>query len=203
MAGNPFDAVAGMVRPGAGMHSRNRDFTNARRKIRCYAIYFNANDLMPPHPPQSPDPSSRLAQKLIAMAQVWRREIARALAELGISDALALPLIHLRRDGDAITQRCLAARVGVDNSSLVRVLDALEQSGDIQRVADVSDRRAKLIHMTAQGQQTADRIETILQHIRRHYLAGVDPLDLQAMDRVLDAMLAAHASLATAPDPQD
>ncbi|MDT1064537.1 MarR family winged helix-turn-helix transcriptional regulator [Paracoccus sp. CPCC 101403] len=154
----------------------------------------------------SQDPAARLAQKLIAMAQIWRREIARALTELGMSDAVALPLIHLRRDGDGVTQRCLAARVGVDNSSLVRVLDALEQSGDIQRVADPTDRRANLIDLTEQGHRTADRIEDILSRIRQHYLDGVDPLDLAAMDRALSTMLANHDSQqpsTAAPPPQD
>lgn len=146
---------------------------------------------MPSNSPQ-PDPSSRIAQKLIAAAQIWRREIARALSELGISDALALPLIHLRRDGDGVTQRCLAARVGVDNSSLVRVLDALEQSGDILREADATDRRAKLIRLTEQGHRTADTIEEILARIRRRYLGGVARHDLLAMDRALDAILSAH-----------
>lgn len=139
------------------------------------------------------EPAVRLAQKLIAMAQIWRREIARALTELDMSDAVALPLIHLRRDGDGVTQSVLAARVGVDNSSLVRVLDVLEQSGEIQRIADATDRRAKLIVLTAKGHQTADRIEVILTEIRQHFLGGVDPMDLHAMDRALGQMLTAAA----------
>jgi MarR family transcriptional regulator for hemolysin len=133
-----------------------------------------------------------ISQKLIAIAQIWRREISRALAETGKSDSLALPLMHLHRRGDRVTQRCLAAWVGVDNSSIVRVLDALELAGEIRREPDSRDRRAKLICLTDQGRITADGIEAILQKIRGRFLAGIAPEDLDVMDRVLGQMLAQH-----------
>ena len=133
-----------------------------------------------------------ISQKLFAIAQIWRREISRALTETGMSDSLALPLMHLSRRGDRVTQRCLAAWVGVDNSSIVRVLDALEQAGEIRREPDSRDRRAKLICLTEQGRITADRIEAILYEIRGRFLAGFADKDLEVMDRVLGQMLARH-----------
>lgn len=133
-----------------------------------------------------------ISHKLIAMAQIWRREISRALSETGMSDSLALPLMHLSRRGDRVTQRCLAAWVGVDNSSIVRVLDALEQAGEIRREPDSRDRRAKLICLTDQGRVTAERIEAILYEIRWRFLDGIAAEDLEVMDRVLGHMLAQH-----------
>ena len=152
----------------------------------------DGNDAAGPPSPEHRDHGSNIARKLIAMAQIWRREICRALTETGMSDSLALPLMHLSRRGDRVTQRCLAAWVGVDNSSIVRVLDALEQAGEIRREADSRDRRAKLICLTDQGQVTSERIEAILQQIRGRFLAGISPEDLDVMDRVLGLMLAQH-----------
>lgn len=130
-----------------------------------------------------------VAQKLIAVAQIWRREIARALADEGVSDAMVLPLVHLQRDGDGIRQGILAEQVGVDNTSIVRVLDGLEKGGLIQRSEDPSDRRAKLIHLTTEGRALASHAEKTLARIRAEFLADCAREEILGMSRTLDRML--------------
>src|SRR3546814_18228949 len=62
-----------------------------------------------------------------------------------LSDATWMPLVHLQETGGGITQKDLAERVGIDGSSLVRVLDILSRPGLVVRRVDESDGRARQI----------------------------------------------------------
>ncbi|WP_158243134.1 MarR family winged helix-turn-helix transcriptional regulator [Acidimangrovimonas sediminis] len=131
------------------------------------------------------------APLLIAVAQSWRREIARELAREGLSDATALPIVHLLRDGDGIRQTELARRVGVENTALVRILDVLERDGYIRRDSDPTDRRAKLVYLTERGQAPARHASDTLQALRGRLLVGIAPEDLAVTERVLEKILSA------------
>jgi len=61
------------------------------------------------------------------------------------------PLVHLESHGDGLRQNELAAAVGLDSSSLVRLIDRLEGQGLILRVVDEADRRARLLRLTEAG----------------------------------------------------
>src|SRR3546814_3268371 len=73
------------------------------------------------------------------------------LATAGLPDATWIPLVHLSETGGGITQKELAALVGIDGSSLVRLIDILCRKGLVERRADESDGRARLIHLTPAG----------------------------------------------------
>jgi len=132
---------------------------------------------------------AHLPRRMIAAAQGWRRAISQTLSEDGLSDATALPLVTLLRDGDGIRQGELAERVGVENTALVRILDGLERGGLIARDADPSDGRAKLVSLTAAGRAAAQEAEILLSGTRGRLMEGADPADLAAMDRVLEVIL--------------
>jgi MarR family transcriptional regulator for hemolysin len=56
----------------------------------------------------------------------------------------------------------LAALVGVDGSSLVRVLDILVRQGFVERRADETDGRARLIFLTPEGENRVNEIRKVL-----------------------------------------
>ncbi len=121
----------------------------------------------------------------MAVAQVWRRILAQALVEDGLSDATALPLLCLYRNGDGVRQRVLAEAIGVDNTSVVRVLDHLERDGLVRREMDPSDRRAKLIVLTDAGTVMARRAVSVSDDLRARVLTGVSDDDFGTVSRVL------------------
>ena len=51
--------------------------------------------------------------------------------------------------------------MSLDGSSVVRLLDNLEAAGLIQRKEGETDRRAKIILLTARGRAIADKVETV------------------------------------------
>jgi MarR family transcriptional regulator for hemolysin len=127
------------------------------------------------------------AQGLLRLARIYRREVNRALAAHGISDAKAMPVLHIARAGGGMRQGMLAEEIGVEGPSLVRILDQLAQAGLVERRDDPSDKRAKTLHLTAEGQALAAVVEDAVQVVRAQMLAGVPDADLQAAVRTFSA----------------
>ena len=83
-------------------------------------------------------PRSRFGIRFALLARRWRQSLDAHLAEAGLSDATWVPLVHLHESGGGITQKDLAALVGIDSSSLVRLLDILCRQGLAERRVDAS-----------------------------------------------------------------
>lgn len=126
-------------------------------------------------------PRARFGVAFSLLARRWRRTLDAQLAKAGLSDATWVPLIHLQEAGDGITQKALAERVGVDASSLVRVLDILSRQGLIERRAAEHDGRARLVHLTAAGRKRVDEIRGELWKIEEDLLADLSEGDVAQM----------------------
>jgi MarR family transcriptional regulator for hemolysin len=72
-----------------------------------------------------------------------------------------------------LNQKDLARLVGIESSTLVRQLDALEARGLIERVVD-RDRRARLVKMTPAAIPVIERIKQLADDLGREILAGID-----------------------------
>jgi MarR family transcriptional regulator for hemolysin len=122
---------------------------------------------------------------LVRLARGWRREADAALAQTGLSQATALPLLVLSRLGECVRQGVLAEELGIEGPSLVRLVDLLEAEGHVERREDPSDRRAKTLHFTEKGAAMARRIEGVMRGVRRDILKDISDSDLEASLRVL------------------
>lgn len=128
-----------------------------------------------------PSARQRLGRTLVLLSRRWRRLLDHQLALIGLTDATWTPLIHLRESGDGITQKELALRVGLDGSSLVRLLDILAGQGLIERRADAQDRRANRIFLTQAGHQATQAIREKLNAAEFDMLADFDDAEIEAM----------------------
>lgn len=135
-----------------------------------------------------PAESSRLrfGSQFAMTARLWRRTLDQRLAAVGIADASWSPLVRLNEAGDGISQKQLAALVGLDGSTLVRLLDRLEAKGQVERRTDRDDRRTKRLYLTAAGRDAVNALHCQLQQIEAEMLVDLD-------EDQLDAMLAALA----------
>lgn len=91
--------------------------------------------------------------------------------------------------GDGISQKDLAASVGMEGSTLVRLLDTLEQKGQIERQADSHDRRAKRIYLTDAGREQVSALRAELLQIETEMLADVSDEQIDVMLEVLDGLI--------------
>jgi MarR family transcriptional regulator for hemolysin len=124
---------------------------------------------------------------LVARAgRQWRRAVDRRLQPFGLTEATWLPLIYLARTPAPVRQKDLAASLVLDGSSVVRLLDALEAAGLIERREESGDRRAKIITVTSRGLSIIDQVEAVSKEVRNATLVGLSPEDLATATRVLD-----------------
>lgn len=119
-------------------------------------------------------------------ARQWRRAVDRRLQPFGLTEATWLPLLHLARAPAPMRQKDLAASLALDGSSVVRLLDALQAAGLIERREGDADRRAKAIALTPLGRTTVDKVETVARQVRNEALAGLSDREIEAAYRTLD-----------------
>lgn len=118
---------------------------------------------------------------MVTLTRQWRRFVEEQLAASGLTDATWTPLLHLRAWGDGVTQKELAERVGLDGSSLVRLLDILEGKGWVERRADAADRRSKRIFLTAAGNSAVDSIRATMLEAELSLLQDLQDSEVEAM----------------------
>ena len=123
----------------------------------------------------------RLGFLMVTLTRQWRRFVEEQLAANGLTDATWTPLLHLRAWGDGVTQKELAERVGLDGSSLVRLLDILEGKGWVERRADPADRRSKRIFLTEEGNTAVDSIRATMLEAELSMLQDLDDAEVEAM----------------------
>ena len=148
-------------------------------------------------PPVPKDARARLAPLLAHVAREWRRAVDARLQPYGLTEATWLPLLRIARSETPMRQNELAASLSLDSSSVVRLIDALEDSGLIERCEDRGDRRAKSLVLTSRGRRTVDQVERVSQGIRDLVLGEASEEDL---DRVLRLLETVRDRLLSLPD---
>jgi len=127
------------------------------------------------------------------------RRTWRALSELAldrdrkvaVADALGLSwtrVLAVRRLAvEPQTQRELAERLSADPPYVTLMVDDLEKRGLVRRKPHPTDRRAKLVELTASGRAAAARADAILDEPPAE-LHVVPDADLEAVLRVLERL---------------
>lgn len=107
-----------------------------------------------------------------------------ALAPSGV-DARELGVLLLLAGHEPASQQQAAKRLGVDRTTMVAVLDALEQKGLVSRHPHAEDRRRNVVELTAVGQDTLRQAVQASDDAERALLA---PLSLEDRGRLRDAL---------------
>lgn len=129
---------------------------------------------------------------LSQVARQWRRAVDLRLQPFGLTEATWLPLLRVARAATPMRQKDLAASLGLDNSSVVRVLDSLQAAGLVERREGDSDRRAKAIVLTDAGRATVAQVEAVAHQVREEVFAGMNhahvAIAFQVLTHVGDAL---------------
>lgn len=118
---------------------------------------------------------------LMGVSRVWRSVVEVRLAEQGLTDATWVPLFHLHAAQGPLTLKQLAQRVGLDSSTLVRVVDLLESRGWVVRETDAADRRSKSLHLTPEGLHVVADVRTKLHQVESQLLEGMSASAITAL----------------------
>lgn len=119
------------------------------------------------------------ALELGRVSRRWRTRLNERLKVTGLTQARWGTLLHLARGGPNMTQRELAEHVGIEGPTLVRLLDALEAQGLLERLPVEGDRRAKHIRLTDAAAPLLRQINHIAADLRREIFADLKKDDLK------------------------
>src|SRR5947207_4863107 len=91
------------------------------------------------------DTAESLGHLLHGTARAWRQKLDERLKPMGLSQAKWRTLMHLSIAQEALTQAEIAARLGVEEPTVVTLLHRLEREAWITRTNSPHDRRCKMV----------------------------------------------------------
>jgi MarR family transcriptional regulator for hemolysin len=118
-------------------------------------------------------------------ARAWRQKLDERLRPMGLSQAKWRTLLHLSLAGNALTQAEIAARLGVEEPTVVALLHRLERGGWITRTNSSHDRRCKMVLLGRRAQRVISQINAAAEKLRYELLENVSAADLRTCVRVL------------------
>jgi DNA-binding MarR family transcriptional regulator len=111
-------------------------------------------------------------------------KFAAALDSLGLRPP-HFGVMRLIATSPGLTQQELAERSLIDPSSMVAVVDELEELGYAERRAHPGDRRKHAIHLTPAGAKTLERAQAVASETAKEILAPLDRAEVQELRRLL------------------
>jgi len=94
------------------------------------------------------------------------------VAQYGITSSQGYTLLALPEKG-TLSMNELSKAMGVDNSTMTRMVDQLVDKALVCRKLDEKDRRQVRIGLTAQGQEIRGHLEQALQSLYKEALGGI------------------------------
>jgi DNA-binding MarR family transcriptional regulator len=111
-----------------------------------------------------------------------------ALADVGLT-ARDLGVLRVIAGGEARSQQEVATVLGVDRTSMVALLDALERRGIVARKPSERDRRRNVVELTQDGWSLFQRAEQRSTEAEQAFIAALGNAGGAELRRALHAVL--------------
>lgn len=98
-----------------------------------------------------------------------------------------------------IDQRTLAAGIGFDTSTIGGVVDRLEARAWVQRQVSPEDRRARLLHVTAEGYKVLEDVSDAILQTQKRILAPLPADERKEFVRMLKVLVDTNNDASRAP----
>jgi DNA-binding MarR family transcriptional regulator len=142
------------------------------------------------------DPADRLGYLL---KHAWLRlgELtAAALQPYGV-DGRELAVLLTLADREPASQQQAARSLGIDRTTMVALLDALERKGLVARRPHAEDRRRNVVELTASGSDTLRRAAAAGRAAERRFLGPLTDAQARQLKEALHAVVTAGAGTGT------
>ncbi|MGW1029569.1 MarR family winged helix-turn-helix transcriptional regulator [Streptomyces sp. NPDC002577] len=113
---------------------------------------------------------------------------AHALTPFGI-DGRELAALAVLATESPLSQLEAASRLGVDRTTMVALIDALEGKGLVERRRSAQDRRKNTVQLTPTGQDCLSRAERARVEMERQFLAPLSDSDADRLVRALQTLV--------------
>ena len=122
------------------------------------------------------------SQLLIDLQSIFRKNNK----DLSLSLSQVVVLSSIPADG--ITMSNLSHRIGVDNSTLTRLIGILEYKGLVERRKNKSDRRSKLVNLTKVGENNIKVIEENTLNLSEKVLTSFSQAEIASLKNILNKL---------------
>ena len=113
---------------------------------------------------------------------------AAALGPFGLTGR-ELAVLTVLASGEPASQQQAAQRLGVDRTTMVALVDVLEDKGLVQRHAHAEDRRRNVVELTEKGRDRLHEAGEAAQEAERRFLAPLSRKDAQRLKAALLAVI--------------
>ncbi|MGW6984745.1 MarR family winged helix-turn-helix transcriptional regulator [Streptomyces sp. NPDC054932] len=139
-----------------------------------------------PHCPAAPDAvlDGPVSHAISRVSRLHRIAAGRVLRDLGLHPGQEFLMMHLW-DSGAVRQSELIKAVGLDPSTVTKMLQRLEQSGHVRRRPDPADRRASLVEATDASCGLLVEVRRAWGELERQTLEGLDATERAELARLL------------------
>ena len=127
---------------------------------------------------------------VVAFAQLhmqFMRTLDRRMAEHGASLAKTKLLLCLQKQGP-LRATAIAEFFNQSPRTVTEAIDGLERDGLVERKPDASDRRAKLIQITAKGVEAVARTEPLRRQIIDQTFGMLQPDERESLGAIFEKL---------------
>ena len=135
-------------------------------------------------PALPPSMRDRVPFLLYVTSQISLALANQMLAQMGLS-ARQAGILTLVTELEPMTQKALGDTLRIDRTTMVKLVDDLENKGYVVRQRHPSDRRAFLIQPTGSGRAAKDEAVCILDEQQRRFLAPLTPAERRQLATLL------------------
>lgn len=129
----------------------------------------------------------RLGFLLGDTARMMRKRFDCQARTIGVTRAQWQVLMHLAR-AEGINQAALADRLEVENITVGRIVDRLEESGFVERRADPTDRRMWRLYLTSAAGPVLEQLHALGEALEAEAVAGLTKAELDQLSELLARM---------------
>lgn len=122
-----------------------------------------------------------LGSDLARLVRVWRALIDHRLKPLKLTQTHWITLYNISQLPPDQSQIQLAKAIGIEQPSLVRTLDQLEEKKLITRHICANDRRAKRIKLTEESEPFIRQVDEVIEQTRQDILNGISQESLESL----------------------
>lgn len=124
-------------------------------------------------------------------AQAWRQAIDRSVKEEGLTASSWMAIATLATKDTTISQKELASALGLEEATIVPLVDRLVKQQLAERMQTAEDRRKRLVHITPKGKALYQKLSIEVDKLRNELLAAVSRDELIVTQHVLQKLLKA------------
>lgn len=128
---------------------------------------------------------SQIGTDLSRVVRMWRSLIDHRLKPLKLTQTHWITLHNISQLPPEQSQIQLAKAIGIEQPSLVRTLDQLEEKKLILRLTCLNDRRAKRIKLTDESEPFIKTVDAVIDNTRNEILENITQDELSQLSMIL------------------